>query len=506
MYLRKSYLPGFLLYILVVFFIIFDFQDYLGREPQSVHHWRQSDGASIALNYYQHGMNFFQPEIHFQNADHNTSGYGAGEFPILYYATACLYQLFGPHSPFLRIINTLIFFIGLFYLYKGIRERFKDKFWAFFIPTMLAVSPVILFYSNNYLPDTPALGLVLIAWYHIGRYDQLKQSKSIWYLAFFFCFAGLLKISALLSFIPILGLALLSFLPFKKWHFFHHPIQAILALLSVLGINIIWYKWAINYNTLHGTSYFSTHTWPYNSLDDETIANVWNNIIYLWGDDYSYPATYVFLLLILVVLLKNLKKLSSFWIYILGSLSVGLFIFGYLFFLNLMNHDYYTINLYIIPVLLMIAVLDLYQRKHSQLIHSWLWKFVLTIFIIFNIQYGNKQLKGRYTGWQNDMSLYTPLDGIPNFLREQGIQQEDRFLVVGDPTPNTALYRMNQKGWSDLYGNGDSVEKIQKLLDEKGLSYMVILNNKFLEERPFLKQFCTTVKAEYKGLKIYDLR
>lgn len=506
MKVHKSNSTAFILYLIFLLFAVFSFQDYF-LEPQSIHHWRQSDAASLTLNYYHHGMNFFQPEIHFYAADSNSSGYGVGEFPILYYLTAWLYHIFGPATPILRGVHAFIFFTGLIYLYKGIRERYQSRFWAFFIPSMILASPVILFYSANYLPNTPALGLVFIAWYHIHRYQQSKNAWHIWYMAFFFCFAGLLKLTALLSFVPIFGLAIISFMPWKQGQFFKHPFQACLAFFGVLLANIAWYRWAIAYNTGHKTGYFSTHTWPYNSLDEQTKKEVWNNIFHYWGDDYFYPAVYVFLVIVAMIFLKNLKKLSLFWVYLLSTLSVGLVIFGYLFFLNLKNHDYYTINLYIIPLLLMVAVLDFLKHQNHRLFRSKRWKFALLVLMILSIRYGGNNLEYRYTGWQNDMRLYSKLDeGIQPFLREQGIGREDKFLVVGDFTPNTALHRMDQKGWTDLYGDTQSEERVQNLLDHKGLSYMVVLDDRFFEEKPFLRKFSSKIKAEYKGLKIYDLR
>ncbi len=504
---RKSYLPGFILYILVIFFIIFDFQfeDYIQREPQSIHHWRQSDGASIALNYYHYGMEFFKPETHFQCADVNTSGYGVGEFPIVYYASAALYKLFGPKTYIIRVLHVLIFLIGLFHLYKGLRERYKDRFWALFIPIMLSASPVILYYATNYLPDTAALGLVLIAWYHISNYDLHKRTNDIWKIAFFFCLAGLLKITALLSFIPIFGLAILSLFPISKWKFFHHPIKASLAFLAVLIVNLGWYKWAIAYNALHRTPYFSTHTWPYNSLDEETIANVWDKIINKWGPDYFYPDTYVFFILLILIFLWNVRRMKAFWNYMMGSLLIGTIVFGYLFFLNLMNHDYYTINLYIFPVLLMVALVDLFHKKKIRFAPSWLIKILLTVFAYYNIEYGNEILQERYTGWVNDMRIYQKMDGIKPYLKSLGISREDRFLIVGDPTPNTALYRIDQKGWTDLLMHSHKDDMLQELFG-KGFSYMVILNEAALEERPFLKKYTTKTIGEFNGLAIYDVR
>ena len=104
------------IFLLLLFLIIYDYPSILFKRPQSVHHWRQSDCASIALNYYQTGMHFFQPQTHNLTSDNNTTGYCAtSELPIGYYFIAILYKVFGYHDFIFRFVNTLIFLLGLFY-------------------------------------------------------------------------------------------------------------------------------------------------------------------------------------------------------------------------------------------------------------------------------------------------------------------------------------------------------------------------------------------------------
>jgi hypothetical protein len=81
--------------IIVLLFIPFRYYHLLNSPPQSTHLWRQSDCASLALNYYQDGMHFFKPEIHNLHADGGTTGYATSENPYLYYLVASFYKIFG---------------------------------------------------------------------------------------------------------------------------------------------------------------------------------------------------------------------------------------------------------------------------------------------------------------------------------------------------------------------------------------------------------------------------
>src|SRR5687767_1524100 len=63
--------------------------------PGSIHQWRQTDCLSITKNYYEEGMNFFSPRIHYQGVE---GGKAVSECPILNYSVACLWKIFGEHE------------------------------------------------------------------------------------------------------------------------------------------------------------------------------------------------------------------------------------------------------------------------------------------------------------------------------------------------------------------------------------------------------------------------
>lgn len=97
--------------LLISVSLYYGYHKTLSFRPQSVHAWRQADCASITLNYYKNGMNFFKPQVHNLTSDGGTTGYTAtSEIPVLYYFSAFLYKIFGPHEMIIRLINMLIFF------------------------------------------------------------------------------------------------------------------------------------------------------------------------------------------------------------------------------------------------------------------------------------------------------------------------------------------------------------------------------------------------------------
>jgi len=138
-------------FLLLAVALVYDYPSILCKRPQSVHHWRQSDCASMSLNYYQTGMCFFKPQTHNLTSDNNTTGYVAtSEIPIGYYFVAILYKVFGPHDFIYRVVNTLIFLLGLFYLFKICCLLFNDFFWSSVVTLFFFTSPVLVYYGNNY--------------------------------------------------------------------------------------------------------------------------------------------------------------------------------------------------------------------------------------------------------------------------------------------------------------------------------------------------------------------
>ena len=181
--------------------ILYHYYQIFFLHPQSIHLWRQTDCLSIALNYYEHGMHFFSPEIHNQLADDGESGYSAGEFPILYYGVALVWKVFGYHESSYRVIVLIISFCGFFALYKMMEGLLKDTFWGITISLLIFTSPILAYYSVNFLTNIPALSFSLIGWYFFYTYYVSKRTKYLYFAMVFFMMAALLKIPEAINFL-----------------------------------------------------------------------------------------------------------------------------------------------------------------------------------------------------------------------------------------------------------------------------------------------------------------
>ncbi|MBK8705849.1 MAG: hypothetical protein IPN33_21375 [Saprospiraceae bacterium] len=68
-------------------------------------------------------MHFFEPGVHNLVAG---NGKTVAEFPIIYYIGAIFYALFGDHHVWLRLLNSLLFFAGLYALYRVLHGVLGD--------------------------------------------------------------------------------------------------------------------------------------------------------------------------------------------------------------------------------------------------------------------------------------------------------------------------------------------------------------------------------------------
>lgn len=148
----------FLGYLLILLFSA-NAHESLFYRPRSVHQWRQADSASQSLNFYQNKVSFRTPQMHNQAGQH---GYAIAEFSITYYFIGMLYDWFGFHEALHRGTHLLIVAIGWWFLLLIGKRVTGSGGIALFPIALMSTFPIFFYYSNNFLPNAPAIGLVLI--------------------------------------------------------------------------------------------------------------------------------------------------------------------------------------------------------------------------------------------------------------------------------------------------------------------------------------------------------
>jgi len=444
---------------------------------------------------------------------HYAAGDGTGrtisEFPLIYYSVAKSWKLFGKSEGAYRGYILLYFLTALFALYRTIGDLLKDRFLGLWVALLLFTSPTLVYYSFNFLPNIPALSSVLIAWALFFQYS--KRSHFLWLvLSFmFFTIGALLKTSAALSLIALFGVFVMDRLAIIKLNQNKKnpigPLYIFIGCSASFATIMSWYLYARSYNSAHNADLFMYMWGALWELNGDEISTTIRGVKdhFLWS--YFRPITYWVLGAFGLIVLNYYRKIPRSVLLLLVLSSLGALIFFILFFKAFNEHDYYTIDLFILVPILSLAFFGFAIKKWPNSLNSWGVRIVLIILIVHNADFAQRRMEWRYSGWMDQShSRYTyKFEDVEKILRKNEIKRDDLVISMPDPSLNNSLYAMDQKGWSGFKELlMDSVKIKEKI--EIGASVLIITDT--LANDPHIVPFTKKLIAEHEGLLIYDLR
>ena len=519
---RKTDIIFVLLLLAVSFF--YDYPAILFSRPSYHHIWRQTDCLSITMNYYRDNRNFFEPAILY---DGGCGGKTASEFPVIYYTVAQLWKIFGYHEFIFRLVNILIVFTGLYCLFRLAREFLEDDFWAIMVPIYLFSSPILVFYTNNFLADAPAFGFALIACYFYWKGISRERKKWFWLAFLFFALAGVLKISSLLIFIALLIIHIYILLFKRKQKGWLNQGSLLIPYFLVFVVIALWYGYVHYYNKHNMSGIFLQGILPIWEIDKNTINQVYKSLYDLILPSYfTMPALWAegVLLLLLFVFFKRVNKYFLFlsWIVFIGCIG-----FVLLFYQVFTIHDYYMTNLLIFIPLPLLAALDLSRRRFPLVFKHYIPKIIFAGSTLILLYVGAVDIRMKYNAqqpfvqknlvikkekivpwvlYENYSSKYLKaLETITPYLRQIGIKRDDLVLSIPDWGINITLYLMDQKGYTDFISYSlPEDRKIAKAI-EYGVRYLVV-NDTAVYSKPNMAQYLQHRIGKYRNVEIFDLK
>ncbi len=506
----------------------FDYLHIYALAPQGQHAWRQTDGASQALNYYQYGLNFFKPEVHNVVVD---SGQSAAEFPILYYISALVMSLLGAETGVMRVVHLAFFSIGLWYLFKilrgvsselGIKNGelgIRNGLWemgsfvfALSGSLLFFCLPVVVFYAFNFLPNAPALGLIFISWWCFYRFIQEKKINFLVKTMIWTALAAMIKPTMLISFFVIGGIWLFDLI--KNYYYksvelkektsvFNQPLKEAWTFFIVIIPFIAWRIWA---NTHSHPELFLNKPLPIWEASEGQNDWTWHWLNEFWLHKITFTQpTYLFLIVSLILMLIFIKKIPT-WITLAWVLMLmGVLSEGALFFQQFSVHDYYAIDFLILPAFTLIIlgiilkqiILKLKNNAQKSLGRTWQLRghllnggvsIIILFLLISNAHHAKSDLADRYNFKDpylngENKSLYKTKE-LRRFIKSLGISPRDTVLSINDPSPNTTLFYLNLKGFtlwnekvkicSDARSKLPDAACIDYLIKNKNCKYLII--------------------------------
>ncbi len=474
------------------------------RRPCSIHSWAQAQRASIALNYYKTDMNFFKPRIH---KFYKGEGITGLEFPLVNYVPAVLYKIFGFNEKYYRGFVLFSLFMGLFFFNLLTFSFVKNYLLSIGLLASGYLSPVLMYYSNNFMPDVTSVSFVLISWYFFFRF--VKEGKSKFYLYCIVCimFAALIKVVSLIPLFVIFGIFILDYLKFFKSEgrdfLFTKKSKLILLGILILIPIVAWYSYARWLTIHHDTKAFALEVVA--MPDSYTNETTFKYIKSTWLFQYYAYETYVLIGIVILILLIGFRFLDRLLFSVTALTLAGSACFVYLFFSQFKFHDYYIIPLLPGIFLLMLTFGDLIHKISNK------YFIGITLILIVGLAFNNKEClkkcRQNYMG-RYDSSIfymtwdYTAYEDLEPKLRKLGVKRTDRTLVGYDESFCTSLYLMDQLGYT--FGAKINKPDLDYDFGQKRYKYLILTDSAAFN-KVYPNNFAEKIIGTHRGLIIYKL-
>ncbi len=445
---------------------------------------RQSVVAMMVRNFYQHGFQFFYPEI---DLNGNGPSLFNAEMPVYSYLMAIAYWLVGGVQEWAARSVSVFFSLGTLLFLYGLIRRIYDARLALFALIFAAFSPMSVALSRSIQPDMTALFASVGAVYAFYEYHVSFKKRWWVFSTFFFWLAIANKAYTLHLAMPLLAIAL-KFQDPSVFRQAKNYAYALISLSALLWYAAMWYQGQsqpLYYSTIHydrGPSYryvWELFTLPY-ILQFAKIFFV--HLLTLPGSLLFFAGFWPS---------SNDKKDRLFYAWFVSVLLYMLF-----FWRISIEHSYYQLP-FVPPASFFVA------RGVIRILHHARWKALLTK-VVFAIPFWTAVLV-------NTLYFYRGLYFLPERLWavvEAGTAVNKlapkNSLVIASFRPGSALlYYCARKGWEfDLLSKDESrlIANIEHFR-EKGASFFVTTDLETLNER---RQFHHYLRTHFSVLQEND--
>lgn len=411
--------------------------------------WRQTDGYMIARNFYERDSNIFYPTV---DVAGTKTGIVGCEFPILNYLVYLMSLPFGYHSWFGRLINLIVSSVGVYFLFRLIRDHFGKQ--PALNTAIIVLSSIWFTYSRTNIPDTFGASLCIMGLYFGVRYLRDERLSDLLILLV----AGMIGCLSRISAAVLLTVIVIPFLYGKPTTRARIFITA--AASIILAAVCLWYfGWVPHLNDTYG---FPEHFFMGDSISAGLQWLARDPVLTL-KRFYETPMKYIGFIvfvcsLVYVIKTKNRLVLAVFLIPFL-SYSLMIVKIGEGFHID----AYYTI-MYMLPMAF-IAGWGLAQLNRNVVMSVVLFAIVAegvgNQIHIFTIRDPYKSLE----------ELEAVMDSVSNRTDLIAISSLDHE----DPTQ---MYMAHRRGWA--YTNADFENPdYRRSLKEQGCVYIVIVKKVF---------------------------
>lgn len=494
--------------ITAIFFLNF-YNKTLFQRPAIIHLWRQTDCLSIAKNYYEEGMHFFEPKIHFQGVP---QGKAVSECPILNYSAAALWKVFGEHEFIYRLLEYIIFLLSQFVLFNTILRFFKSQLLALFTVGIFLTSPLLAYYSVSFIADVPAFSLGLMSFCFFYTFYRDKQLRFFYLALFTGTVAVLMKASALMGLSFLLFFSVIDFLNlnhrFETEKLFQKKmLPLIFTCLSMLAI-FSWYRYALYYNNNNNNNIFLLTVLPIWEMGgDEIISNFRQLCNWFFPVFLNRPMLFL-IFAVAIYVAASFKYLDNFLRYAFVFSAIYFFTYLFFFFQVFNAHDYYLNNLMIFPAIVLFSFCSILYKQDFLAKNKKFLRIFLILTLLFNSYYSAAYYRLRTIEDDNVLKWYPfiskeekdlyqwifweyknstkRIEDVGPVLKAHGVRREDFVLSIPDYGFDVSLYFMDQKGFTISKQDFKQDTAVMRKFLNKRIKYVVMSDTSLQSEMAFI--------------------
>ncbi|MBO5811379.1 MAG: glycosyltransferase family 39 protein [Bacteroidales bacterium] len=497
---KKGYFIALIFIILSGLFIQWS---YMNEFPSFIHAWSQTDRYAIALGFVNNDLDFFHPETFIYNKQfphkwsipHETT-ITSVDFPILEYIVAIIMKISGDTSPWIfRMCSLIVAFIGMFFLYKLTFIITKDWIKSVFVVAVAMTSPVYAYYYNGFIPGIPALTFMIIAFYCYLKYLNDNEKKSSIITIVFCTLSVLVRSSFAVAYVALLGFEFLRILR-KETSFVNKIVPVMISFIIILS----YYLWNGHLEADNGTLFLG-ELMPAKNWEDFVyrITMMKNNWLYHYFTNIHYWIFAFIIVASLIFCIYNFFKrknddvasektatLSLWWL--CGILLLGDFCFMVAMVKQFPDHDYYFIDSFFLPILLLlILLLDKLPKvsNYKQGFFALLLSVLLIFFMLKDVKEMQIERRAEWHGRDSERTIKN-YKGSEQYLDSLNISKDAKILTLYAYPQNAAFIMMNRKGYTAMFDKHDMVKNGLTFDYDYLIIENEILKKKLKENKEFL--------------------
>lgn len=475
---------------LIVVAGLFIQRGYMNEYPSHIHAWAEQDHYALSVGFINNGFDFFHPETMIYNKqfpgwwkEASETTITSADFPVHEYIVALLMRLFGTDAPWVfRLWTLFIAFVGLFFLFKISYFITRDWPKSMLVVIVAMTSPIVAYYMNGFLPGIPALSMSIVGLWFYLKYHEGEQIKHFHLSVAFLTLALLMRTTFAIALIAMLCFEMLRVMR-KETSFLNKLPSVVLAITAYLAS----FLWNRHLRLTHGTIFLNNLLPPESWQDaQELITEAYNNWAFQYFQHLHYWLFLVFALFAIAfavfhaIAKKRLTKsasakqpLSLWW---LPAIQLfGCLLFTVAMMQQIQYHDYYFIDTFLLPLLLLLA-LSLKAIPASKrtiiLVTECLVVAVLAVVMIRNVV--ETQTTRRLQENHGEIS-YNNLKDADRLLDSLNVPKNAKILCLFGYAQNGPFIQMKRKGYSVMTDDKELIEAAFTW----DFDYIVIENSKF---------------------------